>query len=153
MALVAGLEGEYVDGVVLWDPILECSNYIPASNEHHGSADTVGPTPPEKDGLPPGTIGMGGFPLTPRLKGEIAQVDLTRLKVPHGKTIEVIVSSESANTRELVSTWNAEGASARYRCVPSEGDWSKDDRFGSALIPQAIIKGVVDALAATAAVS
>ena len=110
-------------------------------------------TPPsEKDGLPPGTAGMGGFPLTPDLREELAELDLTNLQVPPEKAIELIVSSKSPNAEGLVSSWNAAGASARYRYVPSEGDWSKGDRFGSALIPQAIIKVVVEALAATARV-
>lgn len=152
MALMASLKREDVNRVVLWDPILEGSSYLAASLGLERITDSVGPTTSENGQFPQGVVGMGGFPLTPHLKRELAAVDLIGLRVPSGKATDLIVSSENPNARELVSRWHSEGASARYRCVPSEGDWSKGDRFGSALIPQAIIKGVVEALTAKSAV-
>jgi len=50
----------------------------------------------------------------------------------------------------LVELWKGQrgpdASPVGYRCIPSAGDWAVADRFGSALIPQAIIQGVLRCL-------
>jgi hypothetical protein len=38
------------------------------------------------------------------------------------------------------------GLEVRHHVIPSEGNWAEGDAFGSALLPQGIIQGIVDLL-------
>jgi uncharacterized protein len=150
MALLASRDRDDVKSVVLWDPVLDGARYLADSLTSDNEAESVeDENEVEADGLPPGTVGMGGFPLTPRLQEELSAVDLTHISAPDVGSLDWVVSSENEAVRAIVSGWKALGVPASYRCFPSEGDWAKGDRFGSALIPQAIIKGVVDVLGAS----
>jgi pimeloyl-ACP methyl ester carboxylesterase len=129
-----------VNHIVLWDPVTDGADFL------DGAIDSR-PDDVEAWGLPAGTVGLGGFPLTPRFRSELASFRLADLRPRGGTRIDLIVSSEAPDLARIEEVWSTGEADVRYRCVPSEGDWSKGDRFGSALIPQAIIAEVVDALA------
>lgn len=141
LAFHAGVNREDVTSVVLWDPVADGAEFLRTSMDSQ-------PDDPEAWGYPPGTGGMGGFPVTPELRSDLARLTLDALPEPGGTDVRVIVSGESPEWETRVAGWVAAGTPAEYRCIPSEGDWSKGDRFGSALIPQAIIAGVVEALVA-----
>jgi len=128
-----------VSRVVLWDPVADGAEFL---------ADAVDSRPDDVEawGLPAGTVGLGGFPVTPAFHSQLSSIRLADLTPTDGTRVDVIVSTESPDLARVTETWSTGDAGVRYRCVPSEGDWSKGDRFGSALIPQAIIAGVVDSL-------
>ena len=140
LALRATAARDDVSQVVLWDPVENGAEFLERAIDSR-------PDDVEAWGLPAGTVGLGGFPLTPSFRSELAGVRLADLRPDGGKRVDLIVSSEAPDIARMEAAWSTGEAVVRYRCVPSEGDWSKGDRFGSALIPQAIIAGVVDALA------
>jgi pimeloyl-ACP methyl ester carboxylesterase len=129
-----------VSQVVLWDPVTDGSEFLDRAVDSR-------PDDVEAWGLPAGTVGLGGFPLTPDFRSQLAGLRLADLRPGDGTRIDVIVSAEVPDLARIGEAWSTGEGNVRYRCVPSEGDWSKGDRFGSALIPHAIIAGVVDALA------
>lgn len=129
-----------VSQVVLWDPVSDGADFL-------ANAIDSRPDDAEAWGLPSGTVGLGGLPLTPEFHSELSTLRLADLSPGESMRVDVIVSVEAPELAQVAGGWSTGGADVRYRCVPSEGDWSKGDRFGSALIPHAIIAGVVDSLA------
>lgn len=139
LALAAAGDRPDVSQIVLWDPVVDVATHL-------ARAIDSSPEDAEAWGLPPGTVGLGGFPLTPAFRAELERLRLADLRPGAGTRVDLIVPAEAPEVAALERAWSTAEADVRYRCVPSEGDWSKGDRFGSALIPQAIIGGVVEAL-------
>ena len=130
LSALASQDRQDVAGLVLWDPIASGRAW-----------------------LPPEATALGGFPIGGPLRQGIEGMDLREVRPPAGSDVHVVVSSHDPSLRDQAAAWTDPQRSvvAGYRCVPSEGDWSKGDRFGSALIPQSIILGVVESLASGAA--
>lgn len=140
LAQAAAASRSDVAQVVLWDPVEDGAAFL------EGAIDSR-PDDVETWGLPSGTVGLGGFPLTPEFRSELAGVRLADFRPAPDTRVDLIVSAEAPGLERMEAAWSTGRGDVRYRCIPSEGDWSKGDRFGSALIPQVIIAGVVDALA------
>jgi pimeloyl-ACP methyl ester carboxylesterase len=122
-----------VRGVVLWDPIIEGSEQL-----------EEGTTAPGADGSP--MFAVGGIPIAPALRADLATLDLMRVPVPRGMSALLAVSSDLPRYRALSDRLSRDGASVTYRCIPSDGRWSLFDNWGSALIPQELIRAIVDYL-------
>jgi len=139
LAARAAMAGEPLDRVVLWDPVVDGAAYV---REMVASGDPV--PAGAGTGLPSGSVGVSGFPLTPRLQEEIGAEDLTKLSGFRAERLLLTVSSEEAPYLALRDAWRRDGVPGEYHHIPSAGNWAEGDKFGSALIPQAIIQGVVD---------
>lgn len=122
-----------VERVVLWDPTADAQAYV-------ASLLAGGDAPDES-----GTVGVQGFPLTTALRGELAAIDLGELD-PASSTLCVVISEERAEFARLRECLAARRVPAVFRCYPSAGNWNEVDRWGSALLPQAIIQGIVQTL-------
>lgn len=133
-----------LDRVVLWDPIVRGTEYVAEMMEQ--SLAERAPAHAAAAGPVTGTVGLVGFPVTETLRSGIAGEDLTRLQGWSAREHLLVVSSEQPGFDALREAWKAGGVSGRYRLVPSQGNWSEGDRFGSALIPQAIIQDIVNCL-------
>ncbi|MHB1328114.1 MAG: hypothetical protein ACYC2K_07930 [Gemmatimonadales bacterium] len=57
--------------------------------------------------------------------------------------IDVVTSSEQADADALVAQLRDRSVPATGLVCPSNGQWDESDAFGSALIPQSIIQGVI----------
>ena len=143
LALQAARKRGDVEQVVMWDSIPRGAEYMESLEKVPVGVtlDDGGPSP-----FPAGTVGSGGFPYTPRIQEEIRELDLTAQDAPGVIPVDLLSSRDDPRLGEVARRWSAAGAPARYRHIPSDGDWAKGDRFGSALIPQAIIQGVVQSL-------
>jgi hypothetical protein len=84
-----------------------------------------------------------GFPLTQALRTELAQLDLSQLEDSGARALEIVVSSERPEWTGLHEVWSRRGLPARRECIPSGGNWNEVDNFGSALLPQELIQGIV----------
>lgn len=141
LAAHASTRRKDLDRVVLWDPIVDGAGYVREMLEQALPAGVGGGPAPAG-----GTVGVTGYPLTMRLQEEIAAEDLTRLEGWSARETLLVVSGERPEYTALRDAWKASGVRGRYRWVPSEGNWAEGDRFGSALIPQAIIQDIVNSL-------
>jgi uncharacterized protein len=150
LALATARVRDDVRQVVLWDPVEDGAAYLASLDwvEVEGRVP-AGARDPERDhpalGYPAGTRGSGGFPYVPSLARAIEVLRLGSDPVPRVPA-DVLVSSERPEARAVVERWQRDGATVSYRSIPSESDWARGDRFGSALIPGSIIQGVVDRL-------
>jgi len=147
LAAMAARRLEHLDRLVLWDPIVEGRAYLDelkrfAQLEAHGNGDWSR----NGEAWPAGTVGVGGFPLTAAMRQSLATIDLAALAPPRA-SITLLTSEERESDQRLCRRWTDAGAAIECRCVPSENRWVEGDAFGSALIPQDIIKAVVETFA------
>lgn len=133
-----------LDRVVLWDPVVRGEQYVREMLVSEGALSANGAGGPIS--AVKGTVGIAGFPLTERLRAEMETVDLTRMDASAARELVLVVSGEQPDYLDLRDAWKAAGVRGRYRLVPSAGNWAEGDKFGSALIPQAIIQDVVSCL-------
>lgn len=136
LAAQAAAERTDVERVILWDPIVDGSRYLSEITAIAGSPSIADDEP----------MGVTGFPVTGDMRRELRALDLRRLAPPRAKRIDIITASEHADYPELESAWREQGADANYQCIPSAGDWALGDVFGSALLPQDIIQGIVTSM-------
>lgn len=130
LALLAGASRDDVSRIVLWDPVVDGRQYVDELLAGATDATT-------------GTVGVLGFPLTETLRDEIAKIDPSAVAHVSGAQIALFTSSESTASDRLVSQLSVRGIQASAHCIPSNGSWNEVDNFGSALLPQELIQGIV----------
>jgi pimeloyl-ACP methyl ester carboxylesterase len=132
LGALAARERDEVKRLVLWDPVVSGEEYF---------AQVLGDRPAE------GTVGIEGYPFSAELRAALCSIDL-REQLTEGNpvTTDVIGSSDDPAYRALHEAVLAAGRPSRLDIVPSPGNWSEVDPFGDALIPQDIIRAVVDRL-------
>lgn len=120
-----------IDAIVLWDPVVSGADYL--------KEIVVGADAAPSNGNGAGVIAMvHGFPMTRALSDELRSVDIAG-RIPQART-RIIVSSEQSTYSRLRHAW----PNAEYVNVPSKGNWNELDNFGSALVPQEIIRDIVE---------
>jgi len=136
LAALAASARSDIEKLVLWDPVVRGPSYL-------AELLAASKSPAARQGSPSGTIGVLGFPLTPAMRDELVQLDLLRLEKLAAREIEIVVSSERPEWNELHAALVSRGHPARLACIPSGGNWNEVDNFGSALLPQELIQGIV----------
>jgi uncharacterized protein len=117
-----------VAGVVLWDPVINGTTQLAEATPLSGR---------------PGVMELGGTPLLPAMRDDLGEIDLLSVPFPRGLKTLIAVSADNASYRELRDRLSRDGADVTYSCVPSDGRWNEFDNWGSALIPQALIRSIV----------
>lgn len=132
MAALAARQRDEIRRLVLWDPVVSGRAYL----------DSI-----LTGGSSEGTVGIEGFPFSAPLRAEIAAVDLLRdLEEGHPVESRIIVAENLPEYTRLRTTLEERGDRVTLDVVPSPGSWSEVDPFGDALIPQDIIRSIVDRL-------
>lgn len=124
-----------IDRVVLWDPIVDGSRYLSEMMEIAGRQTLCDDEP----------LGVTGFPVTTAMRSELRALDLRNAPAPASR-VDVIAAIDRPEYEELAAAWRGRGADAHYQFIPSAGDWALGDVFGSALLPQDIIQGIVSTM-------
>jgi exosortase A-associated hydrolase 2 len=146
MASRSASQAAGVRTVVLWDPVVDGAGYVRSLLKLADATATVDSD--RADSATP-TIGVNGFPLTGRLRSELARIRLAD-EPPPRSTLALIVSERRADYDGLRNRLEERAEQAAFRHIPGPSNWDEVDRFGSVLLPQDIIHGVVEALAAEA---
>ena len=138
LAVLAGAGRPDVEDVVLWDPVVSGSEYLAnlLENAEGSEEDKTGDAPA-------GTVGVLGFPITPSLQEEFRELDITQLGAVVASKLAVFVSDDQDAYRQLQRAWADNGIACDFDCIPCAGNWNEVDNFGSALVPQEIIQGIV----------
>lgn len=137
LAALASTERSDVAQVVLWDPILDGTQYVQELLAVHTAEARQRGHAPSRD-----TFGVHGFPVTPALRDAIEPIDLLTWPGASAR-VDLVTSAEREDAADLAGRLSARGRDARHQVFPSNGNWAESDAFGSALIPQGIIQGVL----------
>ena len=128
-----------VDRIVLWDPVVSGADYVQSLLEAGGSGARQAADRGE-------TIGVQGFPISAGLRSGLASIDLGTLPTEGTARLAVVVSEDRPEYGALRDRLGERRIPLAYQCIPSAGNWGEIDRWGSALLPQAIIQGIVATL-------
>lgn len=139
LGLLAAERIDAVDQVVLWDPIVDGGTYVRELEGRHLAEQRERRAPAVTNG----TIGVNGFPVSRRVREEVAGIDLLRSEPKRPLQVDLVVSSERPAWDALRGRLEEVRPGSRYALSPSAGDWDEVDAFGSALIPQSIIQTIV----------
>lgn len=127
-----------VEHLVLWDPIIDGPAYVREMMATHTSEQAA-----RGRGAGDGTAGVHGFPLLKAQRDELTAMTLQTWPQAAARRVDVVRSSESDDAKALAAQLTAAGCNASYAVFPSNGNWAESDAFGSALIPQGIIQGII----------
>jgi alpha/beta superfamily hydrolase len=137
LAAAAAVRRTDLDQVLLWDPVVSGARFVEHVMARHGVTSSNGAS---------GTIGVDGFPLTDAMRRSLRGIDLLETPAPGGRELVVVVSEERDDYLTLRTRLAERRVKARYSHIPSAGNWDESDKFGSALLPQQIIQGIVSCL-------
>jgi uncharacterized protein len=134
-----------VASVVLWDPVVDGAAYF---REIIATAESAGATIryPDEVRDPEAPVGIFGYPWTGRLRRDLDAVRLDSYRTSAGNRVAVLVSAERPDYLGLRDHYARQTDRLTYRCIPSPGDWAYIDAYGSLLLPQDIIQGIVSYL-------
>ena len=133
LAALAARSRDEIRHLVLWDPVVSGASYL----------EEVLPHP-----CPQGTVGIEGYPFSASLRAGLEGIDL-RQSLREGTSpsrTSVVVSRDHPEFQALTDPLTARGDTLALDIVPAPGSWSDVDPFGDALIPQDIIRSIVDRL-------
>lgn len=125
-----------VDSVVLWDPVVTGASYIEELTRLGQAAGLNGT-------VPPGTVGVNGFPVTPRLTSGLRQIDLPGMLESPANHVFLVVSEARDEFARLQAHLAATTPQATFQLVPTVANWDDVDRMGAVLLPQQIIHHIV----------
>ena len=146
LAAAAAVRRTDLEQVLLWDPVVSGARFVEHVMARHGV------TPVNGNGKgASGTIGIDGFPLTDSMRRGLQGIDLLEASAPGARELVVVVSEEREDYGALRKRLEERRVKARYSHIPSAGNWDEIDKFGSALLPQQIIQGIVACLAGESA--
>jgi pimeloyl-ACP methyl ester carboxylesterase len=138
LAFIAARARSDIDVIVLWDPAVR-------GNEHLAELIALDPGGVPADGA--GAVGVGGFALSPGFRRQIESVDLMTGATDPARRMFIVVSEERAEYHALHEHLRgAVDGRCEYRHIPSGGSWVEAEQLGAALLPQAIIQGIVSHL-------
>jgi alpha/beta superfamily hydrolase len=139
LAAAVATERKDLDRIILWDPVVGGKSYV----EKMVLTEQASGTAPHG---PVGTIGIKGFPLTSRMREGLEGIDLHRLPAPASGRMIMTVSEERPEFVAFRDALAGRRIGMTYRHIASAGNWDEIDRWGSALLPQSIIQGIVACL-------
>lgn len=139
LAAAVAAERKDLDRIVLWDPVVAGKPYVEKMVLTEQAAGA-------RRDLTLGTIGIKGFPLTNRMREGLEHIDLRDLPAPASGRMIMTVSDERAEFVAFRDAMAGRRIGLTYRHIPSAGNWDEIDQFGSALLPQSIIQGIVACL-------
>lgn len=144
---LAAILAERVDGIenlVLWDPIVSGQDYLDEMIEADIAYEPYRQHATRVDAalLQGQTLGIMGYAVTEMQRQQLRSIDLNQLGPLKSKRVFLLVSSETDASRQLRERLSGSSRAA-FQCIPSPGKWCEFDRFGSLLMPQAMVQGVV----------
>ena len=140
LAAMAAVQRQDLDHVLLWDPVVSGDRFLKHVLATHATPGSTAPGPRA-------TVGVSGFPLTEDMRAALSRIDLLEAPASPARETIIMVSDDREEYRALRDRLGQRRARARYAHIASAGNWDEIDRFGSALLPQQIIQGIVSCLA------
>jgi len=142
-ALTAGRRHD-IDRLVLWDPVLDGGVYLADVRDLHARwlLDRMGIAPAEN-----ASGELLGFPVTEEMHNQMVAARLTPLPKLHAKDVWLLVSEQETAYDRLHQNLEAFGLPVRYGVIPGDGDWQRLDAVHQTLLPHAMVRAIVSAMA------
>lgn len=145
LATLVGADRPDVDGLVLWDPVIDGRAYLGQLRAWHRRRIQSFPVQLKRrpeDGAPEEVL---GFPLTAELQNGLAGIDLMAIGArPAGKAL-IVESQQEAAVAPFAAHLAALGTQVEHRFLPTPMIWIED--INRVLVPHQVLQAVVAWLA------
>jgi pimeloyl-ACP methyl ester carboxylesterase len=128
-----------VSNVVLWDPIVIGAAYLGELIATTEAGDAARRAIADDADV----VGINGFTWTRTLRAALNTVTPETFPIKANTRVALLVSGERPDYERLRERYVSLNGNFTFRCLPSPGDWAYIDAYGSALLPQDIIQGIV----------
>lgn len=132
LALLHGAELGDVEAMVLWDPVIDGRAHL----EELAALSARG----ERPGGAPLPAEVLGFPLTDRLRDDLAAVDLLGVRRPPARHVLVIDTGEAGGAAPLAERLVRLGTAVDYQRVSGPRIWLKENKT---VVPHQVLQGLV----------
>lgn len=144
LSMMAGANRSDVEGIVLWDPVVDGRSYrkeIVASHDEWLRGSFAEPKP-DADRIPASEV--LGFPLTESMVEELDKIDLLTIRLDPGRKMYLVESEETAGCRGLAAHLRGCGCTVSYDRVASPKVWTKNEGdMDKGLVPSEILEAVL----------
>jgi uncharacterized protein len=137
LAMLAGVKRGDIDGLVLWDPIVNGRAYVEELLAGQSSAMRWSDPRPPSDPTPPTEV--LGFPLSDLLRQDLCAIDLLssgRRPAPH---VLVVDGSDNGSLRQLSHFLEGLGTRVEYAQIASPKIWMHENKT---VVPHQVLQGV-----------
>jgi pimeloyl-ACP methyl ester carboxylesterase len=142
LSMMFGSGREDIDGMVLWDPVVNGKAYVAELKLLHGEMLRRAQVQP-KHGADETQTEILGFPLTQELLTELESIDLATMPQKPANHLLVIESREKAGERPLIEHLQQLGAHVTYRYLPYPQFWVWREDLGEVLVPHYVLQSIV----------
>jgi len=145
LAALTASRRQDIDRVVLWDPVPDGRSYLEDVRDLHDNwlHDRMG-TAASAD---PARVELLGFPVTDTIREQFHAVTLMPFPALRAREVWLMVSEEQTRYQTLRSSIEAAGVSVTYGVVPGDGDWQRLDSVHQTLLPHAMVRAIMSAMA------
>jgi exosortase A-associated hydrolase 2 len=143
LAAMVGAERGDIDGLVLWDPIINGKTYLDELKTLHRQMLRTAHVVVKHDRLDENVTEVLGFPLTSHLMAELENIDLLMIKRKPAANVLILRSHPQAGMEGLRDHLKTMGAEVEYRHLPSPQLWKWIEDFGKILVPHQTLQSVV----------
>ena len=145
-ASVAAFSAEHqsIDGLVLWDPVVQGANYLRELRAQHRNWLRGSFAKPKWSPRPASTGEVLGFPLTKSLALSIEQLDLLQLRVQLAKQVFLLDTQK----QDVVGTLNRHlqdlALETQQQHIPASPIWLKrENDLDNSIVPTALVSALV----------
>jgi len=144
LARMVGINREDIEGMVLWDPVINGMDYVEElKSRHHKHLVRYGSVPKNLT-LENKDQEVLGFTITTNFLTDLQAINLLTVSSPYTKRILFIQSTEIPYGKELESQIRKTHPLLEFQHLPSNPIWIRGgDGLTRKLVPQHIIKSVV----------
>jgi len=143
LAMLAGAERGDIDGIVLWNPVINGRKYIEELTTLH--QEKIRNFFPGVKSFSEGESYREalGFPLPDSMLKDLEKLDLYAIRQKPASKILFIESSDVSEDGRFREHLNSIGVSLRYKHIPGFEPWIERDDWGQGMVPIKVLQFVV----------
>ena len=141
LAMMAGAQRQDINGIVLWDPVVDGESYIQELTSAHKEMLRQYYLQRECLGTEEEATEILGFPLTDLTLAELSKVNLLAIRKMPANRILVIESNREAVWKQLREHLHSLNTRCEFQQVPGPQLWKED--MNRVLVPSPILDAVV----------
>jgi uncharacterized protein len=142
LALSASARPTRLDRLILWDPVLNGTQYLAELVQDHAAYMRELPHWRPAEDAPPQAL---GWPITEELRTALERLDLSVPRFTSARRTVAMLSNPDPRAREVVARL-VEGQTTDVRVVQSPSPWNSDEALNATLVPAEIVSAIIEAV-------
>jgi pimeloyl-ACP methyl ester carboxylesterase len=139
LSMMAGAERGDIDGMVLWDPVVNGKSYIHELKALHQEMLGIAHLRAKADGL----TEILGFSLSDQMLADLGSIDLLAIRQKPANNVLLIDSHEKPQQGLLVEHLKSLRAQVKHLHLPHPQFWTWMEDFSHILVPHQLLQAVI----------